>query len=209
MHFVARRAAVGAAIVAIAGIGTTTVAATKMPFGGHTSTLNTLSLSGTVSIDNAPGRTGTVRERIIVPRTWKRTSSLNTRVARFNTNNSCRHKVTFRPRLIQAPDVPATERAAALTPAPATNVRTSGTRGSAAFRVIRQRGTADVTGVLVQPLSSRYAGAPAGQRIYAEIVAVGLADPRTECHSGGPRGVGDAFGDAFAISGAAGGFVMP
>jgi hypothetical protein len=75
MHFVARRAAVGAAIVAIAGIGTTTVAATKMPFGGHTSTLNTLSLSGTVSIDNAPGRTGTVRERIIVPRTWKRTSS--------------------------------------------------------------------------------------------------------------------------------------
>ncbi len=183
------------------------LAAIKVPFRGHTSTLRTLSVSGSVSIEGAAGLTGVVRERLVVPHSWQRTSSLNARTARFDTHNSCRHRVTFRPRLVVAPDVPATVRAAALTPATRTYVHTTGTRGDAAFRVIRKRGTQDVVGVFVQPLSTRFAEVPSGQRVYAEISATGTADPRTECHAGGPRGVGDAFGNAFGAGGA-GGFIL-
>jgi hypothetical protein len=43
--------------------------------------------------------------------------------------------------------------------------------------------------------------------VYAEVVATGRAEPRTECHSRGPRGTADAIGDAFA-GGSAGGFVL-
>lgn len=183
------------------------LAATKIPFRGHASTLRTLSLSGSVSIEGATGLTGLVRERLAVPSTWQRTSSLNARIARFDTHNSCRHRVTFRPRLVEAADVPATDRAATLLPATKTYVHTTGTRGNAAFRVIRKRGTKDLVGVLVQPLSTRFAQVPAGRRVYAEIVATATADPRTECHAGGPRGVGDAFGNSFGAGGA-GGFIL-
>lgn len=196
-----------AAVLAGLALAGAALAAMSVPFRGHTSTLRTLSVSGSVSIEGATGLTGIVRERLVVPHTWQRTSSLNARIARFDTHNSCRHRVTFRPRLIVAPDVPATERAATLTPATKTYVHTTGTRGNAAFRVIRKRGAKDLVGVFVQPLSGRFAEVPAGQRVYAEIVATGTADPRTECHAGGPRGVGDAFGNSFGAGGA-GGFVL-
>jgi hypothetical protein len=147
-------------------------------------------------------RTGSLRTHYIVPANWRRDSGLG-RVMRFDTHNSCHHKVTFTPRLVQAEDVPATERAESLVPG--SNPYAYGTREGAAFRVRRQRGSATVVGVLVQPLSQRYASAP-GQRVYAELRATATADPKLECHSGGPRTVGDAIGDAFA-AGQVGGFV--
>lgn len=152
-------------------------------------------------------RTGSVRASYLLPVRWRRDSGLTSRSIRFDTRNSCHHKVTFTPRLVQAQDQSAEDRALALVPGTGGFVQASGTREGAAFRVVRQRRTAALTGVLVQPLSKTYSpGIPAGQRVYAEIRARGVADPKLECHSGGPRSVGDAIGDAFA-AGQAGGFV--
>jgi hypothetical protein len=195
-------AAALAAVLAAAAIAGT-------PFRWSTSPgLTAVSASGEVAIGGAAaGRRGVVRVRYVLPRSWRRDSALTRRTIRFDTRNSCRHKVAFVARLAEAADVPAAERAASLTPATAPFVRASGTREGAAFRVVRTQGSSDLVGVLVQPLpASSTPGVPAGRRVFAEIEARATADPRTECHSGGPRTVGDAIGDAFG-AGRAGGFV--
>jgi hypothetical protein len=177
-------------------------------FRGSASDFTRITSSGTVMVANGEGRRASVRARYVLPGRWRRGSSLSARTIRFDTRNSCRHKVTFTPRMVQAQDVPAAERAAAALPATREYVRATGTRESAAFRVIRRRGSADVAGVLVQPLDHRNTpGTPEGARVYAEISARGTYDRRTEYHAGGPRTVADAIGDAFAAGGV-GGFVL-
>ena len=185
---------------------TAAAAAAPTPWRAHQSTLRTITGGGQVTVADSGGRQGTVRVRYVLPAKWRRLTSLNARVLRLDTGNSCRHVVTLTPRLIQAADVPAADRAAALVP---TSVpRAYGTREGAVFRVGRRRGSADVIGAVVQPLARRYSqGAPSGQRVYAEILATATPDPRRECHAGGPRGVADALGDSFASAGAVGGFV--
>jgi hypothetical protein len=195
------------ALVLVAALGAVAVAGSTFRGSVKTSHVRVTS-SGDVTIAGASGRRGNVRSRYLLPRTWRRDSSVNARTLRFDTRNSCHHKVTFTPRLVQAEDVPAAERAAARTPATAQYVQAQGTREGAAFRVVRTRGSSNLTGVLVQPLSKTYTpGVAAGERVFAEIVARATADPRTECHSGGPRTVGDAIGDGFAAGGA-GGFAL-
>ena len=195
-----------AAAAAVAVAATTAVAA--IPFRGHVSSYTGVSTAGDLTIDGASGRRGVVRAHYVLPATWRRDSSINARSLRFDTRNSCHHKVTFTPRLVEADEASATARAAALTPAAPAYVQAHGTREGAAFRVVRRRGSADLTGVLVQPLPQRSPTAvPAGRRIFAEVVAVAAADPRTRCHAGGPRTAGDAIGDAFG-AGSVGGFVL-
>jgi hypothetical protein len=192
------------AIVAIAAFAAVAVA--QNAFRGSTGSYTRVSSSGDVTIESSGGRQGAVRARYVLPSKWRRLSSLNARTIRFDTRNSCRHKVTFTPRLIQAPDVPAAERAVTLTPATSRYVEATGTREGAAFRVVRRAGTSDVVGVLVQPLPKRSADA-GDQRVYAEISARATYDRRTECHSGGPRTVAEAIGDAFG-AGDVGGFAL-
>lgn len=179
------------------------------PWRGSVSTgsFTSFSGSGTVPVQGGGGATGTVRARYLLPRRWQHTSALNRRTLRLQTGNSCRHRVSFTPRLVLAARVPAAERAAALLPAGAAYVRAYGTRERAAFRVIRVKGSATVRGVIVQPLSqAANQGLPADRWLYAEISAVATADPRRECHAGGPRSVADAIADTFARSGSVGGF---
>lgn len=142
-----------------------------------------------------------------MPPRWTRLSTSKARTTRFDAHGSCRFKVSFRPRMVQADEQPPVDRAAALLPASSSYVRAYGTREGAAFRVIRVKGTDTVRGVLVQPLpASSSPGVAAGKRIYSEITATGTADPKTECHAGGPRTIADSIGDGFA-AGNAGGFV--
>ena len=75
-----------------------------------------VSWSGRLAIDAAAGRVGVVRAHVVLPSTWRRRGSLNARTLRFDTGNSCRHRVTLTPRLVQAPDASATDRAAGLAP---------------------------------------------------------------------------------------------
>ena len=165
-----------------------------------------ISAGGTVPVANWT-RSGNIRLEFTVPRTWKRKSAKGSRSWRFATGNSCAHAVTVRQRLVLAPEAPSATRAAELLPATDQYVYWAGTRNNAAFRVIRLRGGAEIRGVLVQPLASRYSGgAPAGQRVYAELSMTAVPNPKLECHAGGPRGVAEAMADAFA-AGSAGGFV--
>lgn len=165
-----------------------------------------ISAGGTTTVSGWD-RSGTIRLQFTVPRTWKRTSARGARSWRFASRNSCAHTVTVRQRLVLGDEATATSRATDLLPATGQYVYWSGTRNNAAYRVIRVRGGAEVRGVLVQPLATRYSGgAPAGRRVYAELSMTGVPDRRRECHAGGPRSIGEAIADAFA-AGSAGGFV--
>lgn len=198
-----------AACAAVALAGTGLGATTKIALIGHESTLRSVSVSGGVPIAGAAGRMGVVRSRYVLPRTWRRVSGLDAATIRFDTKNSCGHKVTLVTRLVVGADVPAAERAAAMTAVDSPrSVRAVGTRESAAFRVVSPPRSKGLIGVLVQPLPHR-PGDPTGngQRLFAEVRATATADPRRECHAGGPRSVGAALGDAFG-AGSAGGFVL-
>lgn len=199
-----------AAVTAIVAIGGGSAVAASTWYGKASGkTLTTYSGSGTVTVDDAAGRTGTVRAHYVLPSRWKRASPLSSRTLKLKTGNSCGHTVTFTPRLVLAIESGTpTDRATDLLPATSAYVRAYGTREEAAFRVIRVKGGATVRGVLVQPLSDRFAeGMPNLHKVYAEISATATADPKKECHAGGPRTVADAIADSFATAGAAGGFV--
>jgi hypothetical protein len=196
-----------ASIAAVAASAGPASAAYPLRLKSRTAQTTLLTGTGEVPVAGASGRVGTIRVRLTFPRTWTRAGARRGARATFNSNNSCAHRVTLTARLIIAAAIPAADRAAALTPVAAPNlVHTSGTRDQAAFRVVRIRGTATVTAAFVQPLAPSYSGSlPAGSRLLAEIVATAIADPRRECHAGGPRGVGTALGDAFG-GGSLGGF---
>lgn len=203
----ARATVITIAILAIGG--GSAVAASKWYGKSSGAALNAYSGSGTVSVADSAGRTGTVRAHYLLPRKWKRDSSLSRQTLKLKTGNSCGHTVTFTPRLVLAAEsASATVRAEELLPASSAYVRAYGTREGAAFRVIRVKGSSSVRGVLVQPLSDRFAeGMPNFHKVYAEISASAKADPKKECHSGGPRTVADSIADSFATAGAVGGFV--
>ena len=197
-----RTAALSIVLAAVPAAGLVGAALGAAPFSAHTSRYTGYSTTGEVPIAGVAGGRGIVRAHFVLPANWRRTGALNAPAMRFDTRNSCGHRVSFAWRLVLDADVPATERAAALTPATAPYVQASGTRERAAFRVVREVRTKNLRGILVQPL-----GTSGGQRLFAEITATATRDPRTECHAGGPRRVGDAIGDAFA-AGSAGGFAL-
>src|SRR5689334_1640192 len=90
-----------AGIVAVAAVGAgTAVAVTSPPVRGHSSTLRSISVSGAVPIAGAPGRTGIIRARYVLPASWRRTSALDAATIRFDTHNSCGHRVTITARLV-------------------------------------------------------------------------------------------------------------
>ena len=206
MTIMTMKKSVVAAVVLLAVTATAVTAATTR-WRISTGKLQRVSTSFEIAIANGDGRTGTLRVSYVIPANWRRDSSLSGRSIRFDTHNSCHHKVTFSARLVQAAGESAVDRTERLAPATSRYVEAYGTREGAAFRVIRFRGNDQLQGVHVQPLSIyRSTGTPTGQRVYAEIQASAQPDPRIECHSGGPRTVADAIGNGFA-AGEAGGFV--
>ena len=194
-------------LVLVAAPAAAAVAVGAVPFRGSSAEMTRYASNGESGVAGASGRRGSIRVRYVLPAKWRRRVPLNTRTLRFDTRNSCRHQVAFTPRLVAAPDGPATERAAQLTPAASpAHVQGQGTREGAAFRVVRAQGSADLRGVLVQPLPQRSAAGVPG-RVWAELHATATYDRRTECHSGGPRTVAAAIADGFGAGGA-GGFVF-
>jgi hypothetical protein len=194
-------------LCATAGLLAAAGAFAAQPFSWNSKPYTRYSSAGTVTVAGADGRRGTVRAAYVLPSKWRRMTSRTSRTARFAVRNSCRHVVTITPRVVLADDIPAGERAASEVPGTGRHVLAEGTREAAAFRVVRPRGSADVVGVLVQPLP-RLLGVHdpgPGRRYYAELRARTRHGVQ-ECHSGGPRTVGTGIGDAFA-AGSAGGFV--
>lgn len=167
-----------------------------------------ISGGGEMAVRGSAGLTGMVRVNLLFPRTWKQSSTRTSRTLKLLTPSSCGHIAKLTPSLVQGVTQGPAARAAALLPATGRYVMDSGARRGSAFRVIRDVGSDTVRGVLVTPLATVYSpGVPSGQTAYAQISAIATANPRRECHSGGPRSVAAAFGDAFAIGGV-GGFVI-
>jgi hypothetical protein len=79
-----------------------------------------------------------------------------------------------------------------------------GTRGRAAWRVVRIRRSdqrVQVRALRVDPVSTANAGLQPGQKLWRETTATAISRPGDECHSGTYRnGVGPMIGDALATS---------
>ena len=141
-----------------------------------------------------------------VPSSW-RTRGRATGLARsFGPVGSCRFTVRLSARAVVDVDEPAAARVARLLPGSGRLVLDTGTRTNAAWRVVRTSGTDTVTALLVRPAPTVKAQSLTG-RVWLEVRFVARVDPRTECHSGGPRTVGAQAGDALATA-ALGGFQL-
>lgn len=133
---------------------------------------------------------------LTLPAAWPRRGDGPRSSLRFGPLGSCRITVTLTPRAVRAAPGTASERALALIPGGGRYVLGTGTSDDAAFRVVRDQSSDTVRGVLVRSTGAE-PGNPAAAR-FEEMGAVAEADPATECHSGGPRTVGDALAAAFA-----------
>lgn len=124
---------------------------------------------------------------LTLPAKWPRRPATAVSL-RVGPLGSCRIQASLIPR-VTATDETAAARAAALAPGNGRYVLGAGTSDDLVFRVVRDGGSTTVRGAAVRRI--------ADGRL-AEVVAVATADQATECHSGGPRSVGDALASAFA-----------
>lgn len=197
-----RRVVVPLLVVLLAG-GT---AAAARAFYSTPQPQRTMRISGwgVVPVHGNASMTGRISVAIEYPRSW-RLISRSGMTLKLQSNSSCRHVVTFTPKLIQATSQDPAARAAALLPANARRyirLEDFGARVNAAFRLTRDTDSGTIRGVLVTPAANTYTpGVPAGQSVYAQLSAVAKPNPRIECHIGAPRRIAAALGDSLAILG--------
>jgi hypothetical protein len=194
-----RRLVVACLLVAVA------VVATAVP--AHGATVRVQRFSGfrdvPIAATQKPYR---LRVAYVVPGSWP-LRGRGTAVARtFGPIGSCRFTLRVTAGTTVDTDEPAAARVARLVPQTGPLLLDAGTRGDGAWRVARTSGTSTVTGVLVRPAPS-VRTPPASGRVWLELRFAATADPRRECHIGGPRTVGARTGDALATA-ALGGFEL-
>jgi hypothetical protein len=146
------------------------------------------------------------RVTYVVPQKWRRTGRPNALSRTFGHIGSCNFTVRVTARVVTGAVEPAAARAARLVPQTGRLLLDSGTRGDRAWRVARTSGSDTVTGLLERPAPS-VKTQPAGGRAWLELRFRATADPRRECHMGGPRTVGAQTGDALATA-STGGFQL-
>jgi hypothetical protein len=147
-----------------------------------------------------------LRLSYVVPGSWPARGRPRALSRRFGPIGSCRFTVRVGARAVADVSEAAASRVARLLPSPARLLSDEGTRRNAAWRVVRTTGPDVVTGLLVRPAPS-VRTQPAGARAWLEVRFVARADPRRECHAGGPRTIGTQIGDALAVA-SAGGFQL-
>lgn len=147
-----------------------------------------------------------LRLSYVVPATWRQRGRANGLARTFGPIGSCRFTVRVTARAVTDADEPAASRVARLVPQTGRLLLDAGTRGDGAWRVARTSGASTVTGLLVRPAPS-VRTQPATGRVWLELRVTATADPRRECHSGGPRTIGTQTGDALATA-AIGGFQL-
>ena len=147
-----------------------------------------------------------LRLSYVVPGTWRQRGRANGLSRTFGPIGSCRFTVRVTARAVTDADEPAASRVARLVPQTGRLLLDAGTRGDGAWHVARSPGASTVTGLLVRPAPS-VRTQPAPGRVWLELRVTATADPRRECHSGGPRTVGGQTGDALATA-SVGGFQL-
>ena len=150
-------------------------------------------------VRNAAGMRYVLRTAYAVPSSWRRIGRKRGLTRRFGPIGSCRIRVTITAAAVADVAEDAVTRVGRLLPSSGGTVLDFGTRTNAAYRVVRASGTREVTALLVKPAPT-VRQQPAPNVVWIELRAHAVIDPRTECHSGGPRTVGTQLGDAFAAA---------
>jgi hypothetical protein len=140
-----------------------------------------------------------IRAYMLLPQSLRDRSRNRGPVLRFGPIGSCRFNMSI-PADVDARDSSesASQRVARLLPARSDYIYAQGTRNTAAWRVVRLRGSANVRAIWVLPVNLRTGFAFDAPRTPAWLEIRGIANEHAdECHSGGPRYVGDVLADAF------------
>jgi hypothetical protein len=154
-------------------------------------------VSGEVAVKGVEGMRYRLRTGYAVPRSWRRVGRREALKHRFGPIGSCRIRVTISASVIAAAQEDAVARATRLLPGTGRKVLDYGTRTNGAYRVVRAPTGRGVNALLVKP-APNVLRRPTPYIVWIELRARAVIDPRTECHSGGPRTVGVQLGDAFA-----------
>jgi hypothetical protein len=154
---------------------------------------------GEVNVQGAQGMRYMLRTRYAVPTSWPRIGRRKGLRQRFGPIRSCRIRVTISAGAVADFPEDAVARATRLLPGAGFSLYDYGTRTTAAFRVVRAPGGKEVNALLVKAAPT-VKQQPAPRIVWIELRARAVVDPRTECHSGGPRTVGEKLGDAFAAA---------
>jgi hypothetical protein len=155
--------------------------------------------TGDVAVQGADTMRYRLRLAYAVPSSGRPIGRRRGLTRRFGPIGSCRIRVTLTAAVVaDVPEDPVA-RTVRLLPAGAPGVYDFGTRTNGAYRVARRSGTGELQAVLVKPAPT-VKQQPAPRILWIEVRARAVIDPRTECHSGGPRTVGQQIGDAFAAA---------
>jgi hypothetical protein len=154
---------------------------------------------GEVAVQGAEGVRYVLRTSYAVPRSWRQVRRRTGLRRRFGPIGSCRIRVTIFAAAVADLPEDAVARATRLLPGTGRSVYDYGTRTNGAYRVVREPGGKEVNALLVKPAPT-VSQQPAPRIVWIELRARAVVDPRTECHSGGPRTVGVQLGDAFAAA---------
>jgi hypothetical protein len=154
---------------------------------------------GEVNVKGVEGMRYVLRTRYTVPRAWRQLGRRTGLRQRYGPIGSCRIRVTISAGAVADLPEDAVPRATRLLPGAGRSVYDYGTRTNGAYRVVRAPGGKEVNALLVKPAPS-VSQQPAPRIVWLELRARAVIDPRTECHSGGPRTVGIQLGDALAAA---------
>lgn len=154
---------------------------------------------GEVAVKGTEGMRYVVRTRYAVPESWRRVGGRKGLRRRFGPIGSCRIRVTISASALADPSEDAVKRAVRLLPGAGRSVLDYGTRTNSAYRVVRSPDGQEVNALLIKPAPT-VRQQPVPRIVWIELRARAVIDPRTECHSGGPRTVGGQLGDAFAAA---------
>ena len=152
--------------------------------------------TGDVAVQGADAMRYRLRLAYAVPASWRPIGRRRGLTRRFGPIGSCRIRVTLTAAVVADVREDPITRAIRLLPAAVYDL---GTRMNGAYRVARRSGTGEVQAILVKPAPT-VPRQPAPRILWIEMRARAVIDPRTECHSGGPRTVGLQIGDAFAAA---------
>ena len=179
----------------VAVLAATTTAPAQGPVPTPTA-YNKYTLSGTSTVGTV--RAG-FRAYALLPKSLPDRTANGGPVLRFGPIGSCRFNLSISAKVVaRGPAETAQERTVRLRPASRQYVYAEGTRASAAWRVIRVKGTANVQGIYIAPGSVRTGPQFDSPSIPAWIEVRATAnDHVSECHSGGPRYIGDSLAEAF------------
>lgn len=189
-----------AMLAAVTTVATAQAQSSRTPSVG---VYNGYTLSGTTRLDDA---TVGFRAYPLLPQKLRDRTRNGGPVLRFGPIGSCRFNLSISARVVTRDAAEsATDHVARVQPATTQYVYASGTRSSAAWRVIRVRGSANVRGIWALPVSLRTTIAFDSPAVPAWLEVRGTANEHTEeCHSGGPRYIGQVLAVAFgAMSGTA------